>query len=120
MIGGDDIVLEGRTYCWDIDVVIRTVLAVWPSGVLETDYGHWSLERASTMRWDVPHQSFIYENVAAHESWDEFGLTDGNFDQMIHVIALPDSMTFVVSERSDAKTQAIAARIVAAVDHARG
>lgn len=71
------------------------------------------------MPWCVPQTFFAYEDEAALQSWDKHGLTAENADQMIQIIVLPDSLTLVISEESKAKTRAIVAQIVEAVEHGR-
>jgi hypothetical protein len=116
VIGGDDIIVEGPTQPRDVDLVLGALLDEWPSGVVETDHGQWSLEAAATLQWSVPHELFVYENVAACKSWEAFGRTDDNADQMIYLIVLDSSMTFVISEVPGAKTRPIVERIVALLE----
>ena len=99
MIGGIDIMFEGRVAPDDFDVILRIARAFWSSAFVESGDGTIAVGIGAALRtpWAIPCELFLYENRAAYASWTADGLTDQNADQLISVSVEEDCISFVVS-----------------------
>lgn len=103
MIGGADIVVEGRTNRAERGLVARVLGAAWPLGVLHDVDAPPSAALPLPVRpSEIPAEFFVYRDAAALKSWARYGATRTNVDSMIHVIFQDDAITFVIDDESSA------------------
>lgn len=118
MIGGLDVVIDGRTSPADLELLLYAARARWPRGVVESASGDQvqPLQTAASVAW--PTELFIYESPEAHAQWSLHGLTDENSDRMIHVIIEAEQLTLVVDEEGSG-THSLAQEVARALLHRR-
>lgn len=108
MIGGRDIVVDGRTTPNDGTVVIETFRRMWPALVVQDANQPSPTE---TPAFDA-REFFVYRDQEAFASWREHGATSENADRLIHVIIENDRVTFVVAS-DDSETYRLAKMAIA-------
>lgn len=94
MIGGTDYVfrLPPCRVGDVVDMVIRWAKRLWPNAWFETDEmdGPIALSQGAPEIWfHGVDEFFIYKNESAAAEWTEFGATESNGNQMLHVLVKP-------------------------------
>ena len=74
-------------------VIFRSVRELWPEGFLEGSEGPVPLNIEGAPEGEV----FFYCDMAAYQSWTEYGARDDNADQMIQLLWDPMGATVVAS-----------------------
>ncbi|HVI39654.1 MAG TPA: hypothetical protein VM577_03255 [Anaerovoracaceae bacterium] len=83
-IGGQDITIEHSDKD-ALGAVSELIFKVWPNAVIELGLAD-------------DEEIFLYENREAADSWEEFGRTEENDDQMIWIVFEPGQMHCVLKE----------------------
>ena len=88
MIGGLDILIKGTTSKSDLDCILRTIRFYWRKAILESPGMLGPISIVDSKLYPIPmmEECFIYSNVSAYQSWEEFGRTDKNADHLIYIV----------------------------------
>ncbi|XXY51964.1 hypothetical protein WME91_12555 [Sorangium sp. So ce269] len=99
MIGGFEFEISGCSSRDDKDIMLRFLSAAWPAGVVETSDGRSVMTARQAVRnGATTSQFFVYKDIDAKRSWDEYGLNDANCDKMISVIFEPGFILLISDE----------------------
>ncbi len=121
MIGGTDIVLEGRPVASDFDRAARVLRALWPNAVVEVPpkYDVIEITGPSLYPFRLWDEIFFYRDEATRRSWKKEGLTTkSNADGVIWISVDEDALCFVVDALSS-EAGRIAQDIIAAIETSR-
>ena len=119
MIGGADIVLNGRPMPQDADLILRTMRTEWPDARIQmADSSEAVPFRSVRFPIAVPVELIIYRDATSFEAWHASGATPENQDAMMHLIITADSATIVV-DREDSALASLAREILESVSRNR-
>lgn len=120
MIGGTDLVLEGRPDASDFDRAARVLRVLWPNAVVEVPpkYEGIHITNPSLYPFRLWDEIFFYRDEETRISWKEEGLTESNAGGVIWISVDEDALCFVVDAPSS-EAGRIASDIIATIETSR-
>jgi hypothetical protein len=97
MIGGADLVLDGRSSLRDADLILRTMRMEWPHALIQRVDSE-DAKSFSELSFPIVglDEFLIYRDAECFNAWQKYGATQEFQSGMMHVIISADCLTIVV------------------------
>lgn len=103
MIGGEDIIIQGKPRPDDLLTIVQFMAYAWPEAIVEDAHSGSSVPVRSFLGplrpggpSHLPGEFFVYKDEESLRSWEESGATEENGDDMIHFLIGSETITCVV------------------------